>query len=1491
MKKFFIVLLLSIFALNPILSQAQMITGPVYLPSPGNRVTSSPAFTPALLRGVTIHPDNPLQFDFIVDQGDAGLDNQAFRAESQRMVNYFLAALTVPQKDVWVNLSPVEKDRIIPDSLIKTELGRDLLAQDYILKQLTASLIYPEDDLGKVFWAKVYDQAYQKFGVTEIPVDTFNKVWIVPQQASVVEKGNTVYVVSAHLKIMLESDYLASVETLRATSLQSELTKSPTQELSKQLLREIIVPAIEQEVNEGKNFASLRQIVYAMVLAQWYQDVFKTSILNKLYAGKSKMAGIDLNDPRNKQFIYDQYLDAYKKGVFNYIKEENDRLTQQPLLKKYFSGGFSGAKFQRQSIGFSASGSGAPLRLQRVRVDIKASDMGDHGQKVAALETHEAWNDLDRPIALFEELSQAWVNGSFDQSVMMQFLDKYSAQVDAEAKLYPVEAVWPVLKAFALLSKVQKEEMIKALEKEMRGKKVSFLVEGLFLVNKIFSVLWAQQRTPHLVKRQVYLVAAEIHHWAGGLGPVMKFLGKMLKELGVNAAYIAPWYQNRRENGKTVALDYLENSSVKILNDNYDEFEIDIGDLKDEKKIHRVTVRVAEGLDENGVKVYMPRDVRPDGSSFYTYMLYNYDQEYNNYISKEETMAFINVSIAKFLLREEGRRKKLRPDAEPAVVHSNDGQLAPLQSVTMSWFGRRKVIKDIVWVFTTHTYLNRGENAAYWGIPVFLKHMMGITGRFVNYYRQYKRFGPKDGSLQVNEEHLDHTSGGVGPADAVLSVAGQHRDRVAQMDPATPIKAATNGAAPEEMAYYLRLQLEALKADLNDPTAKEMAEGKKASKGVLNDSRIQRHNGMTLRVDEDALVIGCARRGVDEKSGMQDAFTRRNIYRLIQGILDRRHMELVFQELSDKKNISLDGGKIFDGLLENGFLKKVAQTSEGRYVDTDQEFSVTEGRLYPVSMKELEEYIGKMYPQYNEEVFKLVQRVFQRRKANLPLFLNDQGKGSVNVIRYFAPLESEIERFKEETPDQFSGNFQFVSSFVANEKKMLLSAEDADVKSSWLGANEVTEEDIAANGGIQIGSDEGAIMRQGIRLTRNHPGNVLPAMTEDEYWEAFLTILEMTPEEFAENQRVSYQLGRTVMLAERTASVNALVYEEVLVQREAQAKADDNARSLVIRPLRTDLALTESILKQGRNGVTSSFVFSVQDQGNFAADPENRWNGLRSFIEKKNVLEEIYGENALLGHFQRGDFKDYLLKLFSDIPSGKMLENWLDVLENAPGTQMEKYKRFGLFLEKLEASLEDIIVKLTVNQPKAVFLLNELGGDAMHFSWQDEPTHQILRSERGLRAFVQAFEQMKDNERVMKFHSMGGSSHILNYLHDLMKIDSLTESLYYKITQRLEVFSKISANHVEARIDLTFEVMDIIEHFVDVLEKIADPKREITDGPIDRAQQGGIDLDNIDINREGSLMPGVISDKAVEEMVTQAQGLKGIIVSITPISDVGALLR
>ena len=102
------------------------------LPAAGTMVSVSPSFEPALIKGLTVHKDNPFLFDFIVDpgQGSSGviarpssgvkrpnvLDGdpfgqadaakQSLKEQADRMIKYFFAALTIPDKDIWVNLSP-----------------------------------------------------------------------------------------------------------------------------------------------------------------------------------------------------------------------------------------------------------------------------------------------------------------------------------------------------------------------------------------------------------------------------------------------------------------------------------------------------------------------------------------------------------------------------------------------------------------------------------------------------------------------------------------------------------------------------------------------------------------------------------------------------------------------------------------------------------------------------------------------------------------------------------------------------------------------------------------------------------------------------------------------------------------------------------------------------------------------------------------------------------------------------------------------------------------------------------------------------------------------------------------------------------------------------------------------------------------------------------------------------------------------------------------
>ncbi len=361
------IVILCAFLLNtfgPLPAQAQELL----LPKPGVRVALSPAFNPPVLKGIKVHPDNPFRFDFILDKGtDANSavrpilgqelgsvpKNEALKEEANKLIKYFLASLTVPEKDLWVNLSPYEKDRIVPQSFGLTEMGRDLLAQDYLLKQITASLIYPEDEFGKKFWNRVYEEAAKKFGTTNIPVNTFNKVWIVPEKAVVYEnaQAGTAYVVESKLKVMLEQDYLAlDKNTIPSPSAGRAREGGDVNALGSQIVREIVIPQLTKEINENKNFAQLRQVYNSLILATWYKKKIRDSILNKVYADRNKVNGLSslnsvipakagIQNTGDIEGIYQRYLTAFKKGVYNYIKEDVDPVSQQIVPRKYFSGG------------------------------------------------------------------------------------------------------------------------------------------------------------------------------------------------------------------------------------------------------------------------------------------------------------------------------------------------------------------------------------------------------------------------------------------------------------------------------------------------------------------------------------------------------------------------------------------------------------------------------------------------------------------------------------------------------------------------------------------------------------------------------------------------------------------------------------------------------------------------------------------------------------------------------------------------------------------------------------------------------------------------------------------------------------------------------------------------------------------------------------------------------------------------------------------------
>lgn len=313
------------------------------LPPPSKIKPVSKPFQPLVLKAITVNPQDPFLFDFLIDKGDSKLEGAALDAETQKLVKYFLAALTIPESDLWVNLSPYEQDSMVPQVLGITELGKDLLSDDYILKQVAAGMTNPNTEIGEKFWQTAYARAKEQFGTTEVPINTFSKVWIVPENAVVLEQDGSAFVADSYLKVFLDEDYLAVRNNLGNKQIGTDkLADAKTQainKLSAEVMKEIVLPEIEKEVNTGKNFERVRQIYNSAILATWYKQRLKESVLGQLYADKGKVAGVNADDMEVGEKIFDKYAAALKAGAYSIIKQDYDLSTQKILQRKYFSGG------------------------------------------------------------------------------------------------------------------------------------------------------------------------------------------------------------------------------------------------------------------------------------------------------------------------------------------------------------------------------------------------------------------------------------------------------------------------------------------------------------------------------------------------------------------------------------------------------------------------------------------------------------------------------------------------------------------------------------------------------------------------------------------------------------------------------------------------------------------------------------------------------------------------------------------------------------------------------------------------------------------------------------------------------------------------------------------------------------------------------------------------------------------------------------------------
>jgi inorganic pyrophosphatase/exopolyphosphatase len=294
------------------------------------------------LRGIKIDKNDPFVFELLIS-GAKDAQDQAAHIAGERFIQYFLAALTIPAEDSWVNLSPTEPARIIATSFAQTMMGADLLDADALLKKTAAAATSPDTAAGKAYWA-----AMTPHGNSEVS-DVLSKIWIVPERATLRANGNAILIDEATMGLRVGAD----TDTLDAAT--------------KDVIEKTVVPVVKVALDQNADFSRLRNVYRAFVLAHWYKRTFKKSIINKMYSGSSKIAGINTADPHTVDKIFSAYMATFRKGVYDISRKE--RIDGVIAKRRYFSGG---------------SLLGESTLLEPLFSDVRRLSEGDTGESVVA---------------------------------------------------------------------------------------------------------------------------------------------------------------------------------------------------------------------------------------------------------------------------------------------------------------------------------------------------------------------------------------------------------------------------------------------------------------------------------------------------------------------------------------------------------------------------------------------------------------------------------------------------------------------------------------------------------------------------------------------------------------------------------------------------------------------------------------------------------------------------------------------------------------------------------------------------------------------------------------------------------------------------------------------------------------------------------------------------------------------------------------------------
>lgn len=266
-------------------------------------------------------------FGAIIDVKDA----------TQKSIEYFFVGLIMPDDRFWVNLNPNEPDRIVDFTLGNTDIGKVMLIADFRLKEDMCNLTNPKtSEIGKIFWQRLYKQAEKIMPGYNVDIPTMTRLWIVPDEVEVYDTENEVYITKCKLRVELESEYLSRPQQL------SDKKQKMLQDYAANLMRELILPKLNEKVNDDLIYADLRQVFHSLILARWYRQRVSYrhgSLVNTV--DSRVLTELDSAFDCSPQDVYQDYLKSVKEGEYSFDEETTygNSFYMIRETKHYFSGG------------------------------------------------------------------------------------------------------------------------------------------------------------------------------------------------------------------------------------------------------------------------------------------------------------------------------------------------------------------------------------------------------------------------------------------------------------------------------------------------------------------------------------------------------------------------------------------------------------------------------------------------------------------------------------------------------------------------------------------------------------------------------------------------------------------------------------------------------------------------------------------------------------------------------------------------------------------------------------------------------------------------------------------------------------------------------------------------------------------------------------------------------------------------------------------------